>query len=168
MNGGWVSDAHDHFAFLVGVLWRLACLCARRYWCRLYSMDYVPQGQWMGPMNDLQVLIEQMVSDISGQAVRLKGLRLRQFLGWLGAHSSKVKVGTESDELVGKKIVLDVSMDWNENFEVHLKTNLKVWFESLPMQGLLWEYHLILDEIAWWRDLDARRLMMILRSEEKK
>jgi len=122
----------------------------------------------MGPMNDLQVLIEQMAVDISGQVVRLDDLRLRLFLGWLGAHSSKVKVGTESDELVGKKVLLDVTMDRNGNFEERLKTNLKVWFASLSMQGLLWEYHLILDEITWWRDLDARRLMMILRSEEKK
>jgi hypothetical protein len=36
------------------------------------------------------------------------------------------------------------------------------------MQGLLWEYHLILNEIAWWRDLDPRRLSMILGSEAGK
>jgi hypothetical protein len=43
-----------------------------------------------------------------------------------------------------------------------------MWIESLPMQELLREYHLILDEIAWWRNLDARRLSMIMRSEVRK
>ena len=122
----------------------------------------------MEPMNDLQVLIEQIAVDISGQAVRLDDLRLRLFLGWLGAHSSKVKLSDESAEPDGKMVLLDITMDREANIEEHLKINLKKWFESLPMHGLLWEYHLILGEITWWRDLDARRLMMVLRSEEKK
>ena len=37
----------------------------------------------MGTMNDMQVLIEQMVSDISSQAVRLDEVRLQKFLEWL-------------------------------------------------------------------------------------
>jgi hypothetical protein len=79
-----------------------------------------------------------------------------------------VKFAGESSELVGKQVLLDVAMDREANMEEHLKLNLKRWFESLPMQRLLWEYRLILGEITWWRDLDARRLLMILRSEEKK
>jgi hypothetical protein len=32
------------------------------------------------------------------------------------------------------------------------------WFSRLPAEGLDWEYHLILSEIAWWRDLDESTL----------
>lgn len=122
----------------------------------------------MEPMNDLQILIEQMAVDISGQAVRLEDLRLHLFLDWLGAHSSKVKFSGESAEPDGKRVLFNIAMEREANIEEHLKPNLIEWLESLPMHGLLWEYHLILGEITWWRDLDARRLMMILRSEEKK
>jgi hypothetical protein len=161
MNGGWVSHDRDPSAFLVGILWRLACFCARRYWCRLYSLGDVPQGQWMEPMNDMHILIEQMISDICDQAIRLDDLRLRMFLNWLGAHGSKIKTITKSDEQPDKRIEFQSDGRMDEC----LKNGLRNWFESLSMQGLLWEYHLILNEIAWWRDLDPRRLAMILKSE---
>lgn len=168
MNGGWVSDGHNHSAFLGGILWRPARMCGCKCGHPLFSLDHIPKGQWMEPMNDLQVLIEQMAVDIFGQAMRLDDLRLRLFLGWLGSHSSKVKFARESAEPDGKRVLLDIAMDREANIEEHLKLNLKTWFASLPLQGMLWEYHIILGEITWWRDLDPRRLIMILRSEEMK
>lgn len=121
----------------------------------------------MGSMNDLQSLIDQMSVDISSQAVQLDDLRLPRFLAWLSAHSIKVKIATNANESNGNQVPLDVALDQEATIEDRLKLNLKTWFESLPLRGLLWEYHLILDEIAWWRDLDPHRLNMILRPEEK-
>jgi len=118
-------------------------------------------------MNDLQSLIDQMAVDISSQATQLDDLRLPRFLAWLSAHSIKVKVATDANESNGNQVPLDVALDREANIEDRLKLNLRTWFESLPLQGLLWEYHLILDEIAWWRDLDPHRLNMILRPKEK-
>ena len=118
-------------------------------------------------MNDMQILIEQMVSDISGQAVRLDDLRLQLFLNWLNAHSNKVKTITILDGQVGEQIQMDVAVRDTESIAERLKTGLRGWFACLPMQGLLWEYHIILDEITWWRDLDHHRLVMIMGSEER-
>ena len=112
-------------------------------------------------MNDMQILIEQMVSDISGQAVRLDDLRLQLFLNWLNAHSNKVKTITILDGQVGEQIQMDVAVRDTESIAELLKTGLREWFACLPMQGLLWEYHIILDEITWWRDLDPSRLVMM-------
>lgn len=100
----------------------------------------------MEPMNEL---IEQMVTDISGQARRLDPLRLGLFLAWLGAHSARVKTARLPQGGV----------------EEGLKPALRSWFESLSMQGMLWEYRLVLDEIAWWRDLDTRRLHTLPKSQ---
>ena len=118
----------------------------------------------MEPMNDMHILIEQMTSDISGQAIRLDDLRLRMFLNWLNAHGSKIKTITKSDGQPGKRIEFQSDGRMDEC----LKNGLRPWLESLTTQGLLWEYHLILNEIAWWRDLDPRRLSMILGSEAGK
>ena len=111
----------------------------------------------MGTMNDMQVLIEQMVSDISSQAVRLDEVRLHKFLEWLKSHSSKVKTV--------EQVLFEVAVHDEGSIDDRLKNVLKGWLESLPMPGLLWEYHLLLNEIAWWRDLDPRTLARILRSE---
>jgi hypothetical protein len=121
----------------------------------------------MGPMNDLQSLIDQMAVDISSQAAQLDDLRLPRFLAWLSAHSIKVKIAADANESIGNQVPMDVTLDQEATIEERLKLNLKTWFESLPLRGLLWEYRLILDEIAWWRDLDPHRLNMILRPEEK-
>ena len=118
-------------------------------------------------MNDLQSLIDQMAVDISSQAAQMDDLRLPRFLAWLSAHSIKVKIATNANESNGNQVPMDVALDQEATIEERLKLNLKTWFESLPLRGLLWEYHLILDEIAWWRDLDPHRLNMILRPEEK-
>jgi hypothetical protein len=111
----------------------------------------------MGTMNDMQVLMEQMVSDISSQAVRLDEVRLQKFLEWLKSHSCRVKT-------VGQAHV-EVGVHGDGSMDDRLKNGLRGWFESLSMQGLLSEYRLLLDEIAWWRDLDPRTLTRILRSE---
>ena len=105
----------------------------------------------------MQVLIEQMVSDIFSQAVRLDEVRLHKFLEWLRSHTSKVKT-------VGQ-VQVEVVLHGERRIDDRLKNSLKGWLESLPTPGLLWEYRLLLNEIAWWHDLDPRTLTRILRSE---
>lgn len=105
-------------------------------------------------MTDMQILIEQIVADISTGASRLGEVRLRLFLKWLRAHSSKVK---EAEQAHMEEAIQDQGM-----IDDRLKNGLKLWFESLPVPGLLWEYHLILDEINWWRILDDRVLLRML------
>jgi len=43
----------------------------------------------MGSMNDLKELLDQMMVDISSQALRLDDVRLRLFLNWLNTRSRK-------------------------------------------------------------------------------
>jgi hypothetical protein len=71
-------------------------------------------------------------------------------MDWLTAHSveMKVSVGNNCDQEL-------------------FKTALKTWLRSLPVPSLLWEYRTISFEIGWWRDLDPRRLDMILMSEAR-
>ena len=109
----------------------------------------------MGTMNDMQVLIEQMVSDISSQAARLDEVRLQKFLEWLKSHSSKVKAVRQSP--------IEFVMQENVNLMDSLMNGLKIWLDSLPLPGLLWEYHLVLNEIAWWGELGEQSLAMILK-----
>ncbi len=117
-------------------------------------------------MNEWKELLDQMAEDISGQVLRLDDVRLQLFLNWLNAHSSKVQSAFLAP---GQTLIqLDGVLLRQGDMEERLRSGLKTWFESLPMQGLLWEYHLILDEIAWWHNLDARRLKMILKSEAGK
>ena len=94
----------------------------------------------------MQILIEQLISDISGQAARLDEIRLQMFLTWLAAHSSQVKTGEQ----------VEVAVPEAGSIADRLRIGLKGWFESLPLQGLLWEYRLLLEEIDWLSDLDLR------------
>jgi hypothetical protein len=105
-------------------------------------------------MTDMQLLVEQIVADISTGASRLGEVRLRLFLKWLRAHRSKVK---EAEQAHMEEAIQDQGM-----IDDRLKNGLKLWFESLPVPGLLWEYHLTLDEINWWRILDDRVLLRML------
>jgi hypothetical protein len=105
-------------------------------------------------MTDIQILIEQIVEDISNGASRLGEVRLRLFLKWLRAHSSKVK---EAEQAHMKEAIQDQG-----RIDDRLMNGLKLWFESLPIPGLLWEYHLILNEINWWRIVDDRVLLRML------
>lgn len=96
-------------------------------------------------MNDLELWIGQMVAEISRQARELDPVRLGWFLDWLCAHTAQVNAG-----LLEQGALLE-----------RLQPALRAWFMSLSMQGMLWEYRLLLDEIAWWRELDDLRLRLL-------
>ena len=91
-------------------------------------------------MDEIQISIEQMASGVASQAFQLEPPRLRLFLDWLISHSSMVR-GSES-----------IQLETYDREQVELK--LTTWFQSLPANGLAWEYRLLLGEITWWRDLD--------------
>src|SRR5262245_8590325 len=113
-------------------------------------------------MEDKQVLIEQMVSDISNQAVHLDEIRLQLFLNWLKTHSCKTPSMSCPDGQAGKQTQVD-STAWFEGVvDEHFQNSFRTWLKFLPIQNMLWEYHLILGEIVWWRELDSCRLTMIL------
>ena len=155
MKGGWVFDDRGGFAISVGGMWRTACLCRDLYRRFVFCLAFVPQRQRMGSMSDMDVLIEQMVSDLSTQAFQLEDRRLQLFLNWLMDHSSEMKTS------LGKFEPGSGDVDMQERFRSALKT----WLPSLPPQGLLWEYQTITGEIQWWRDLDPSRWKMIVRSD---
>jgi hypothetical protein len=134
-------------------------------WAFFIQPGGCPPRQQMGSMNDMQFLIDQMVSDIFSQAVRLDDSRLHLFLNWLNAHSRQMKTITGADRQTWQQPQMDVEVLCKERLEESFKNGLRGWFESLPFPGLLWEHHLILDEIICWYALDPRRLIMILRSE---
>jgi hypothetical protein len=113
----------------------------------------------MGSMNDMNVLIEQMVLDIVTQAYQLDDLRLRMFLNWLAAHSGSMKI------LTGNILDMDIAVLRGSDMQEGFQSALKTWLESLPAQGMLWEYRTISFEIAWWRNLAPVRLKMIVESE---
>lgn len=113
----------------------------------------------MGSMSDVDVLIEQMVLDIGTQAWRLDDLRLRMFLNWLMAHNSELKIS------LGNALDADPALLRSVEMQERFQSALKTWLESLPVQGLLWEYQTITGEIRWWRDLDPFRLKMITKTE---
>lgn len=155
MNGGWDSDDCNRVAFISGALRRFAGLCNGVRGYPVFCLAYVPQGQRMGSMSDWKILIEQMVLDISRQAFQLDDLCLPLFLNWLTTHNGKAR----------DAIQMDIAAIRRADAEEQFKLALKAWLGSLPAQGLLWEYRLLLDEVAWWRDLDPHRLLMILKSE---
>ena len=159
MKGGWVSDDGDDLAFSVGGVWRFACLRIDVYWRYLFRLANVPARQWMGSMSELNVLIEQMVLDIGTQMYQLDDLRLRMFLNWLAAHSGRLKV------ITGNVLDMDITVLRGTDLQEGFKSALKTWLESLPAQGMLWEYRTISVEIVWWRNLDPVRLKLIAESE---
>lgn len=159
MKGGWVSDDGDDLAFSVGDVWRFACLRIDVYWRYLFRLENVPARQWMGSMSELNVLIDQMVLDIGTHVFQLDDPRLRMFLNWLAAHSGSMKV------LAGNVLDMDIAVLRGSDMQEGFKSALKTWLESLPAQGMLWEYRTISFEIAWWRNLDPVRLKMIVESE---
>lgn len=116
----------------------------------------------MGSMNDLNVLIEQMVTEIWSRAYQLDDPRLGMFLHWLSTHSVEMK-RTSGDFLDMDHIALRGLV-----IEEHFKLALRGWLQSIPVRGLLWEYGTVTAEIDWWRDLDPHRLNMILKPKEKK
>ena len=109
----------------------------------------------MGAMSKLDVLIEQMVSDLSTQTFQLEERRLRLFLNWLMDHGSEMKGSLGAFE----------PGSGDADMQVRFQSALKTWLQSLPAQGLLWEYRTITGEIHWWRDLDPSRWKMIIKTE---
>ena len=87
----------------------------------------------MGSMNDMNVLIEQMVAEVSTQVFQLEDRRLRLFLNWLMDHSCEMKVSLGS---------LDAGIGRTELKKCFMSA-FKTWLQSLPAQGLLWEYQTI-------------------------
>jgi hypothetical protein len=110
-------------------------------------------------MQDIHGVIDQMVSYISIQAARLDQVRFQMFLQWLKSHSSAVRNAEQNP--------IDVELRQKEHVNEQLMHGLKIWFESLPVIGLLWEYELILTEIHWWRALDERSLARILKADDE-
>ena len=161
MKGGWGSDDGNDIAFSVGGMWRFVCLHIDLYWSYLFGLENVPARQRMGSMSELNVLIEQMVLDIGTQMYQLDDLRLRMFLNWLAAHSGRLKA------ITGNVLDLDIAVFRGTDMQEGFKSALKTWLESLPAQGMLWEYRTISFEIAWWRNLDPVRLKMIVESETR-
>lgn len=113
----------------------------------------------MGSMSDLDVLIEQMVTEIWGRAYQLDDLRLQLFLGWLTTHSIEMK-RTFGDFLDLDRIALRGLIT-----EGQFRLDLMKWLQSIPVNGLLWEYTTVITEIDWWRDLDPYRLKTITTSD---
>lgn len=109
--------------------------------------------------SELDVLIEQMVSEIGTQAWQLDVPRLRMFLDWLMSHSSEMK------GLVGKVMDTDPALLRTIGGQEQFQSALTTWLPSLPVQGLLWEYQTIIGEIRWWHDLDPSRWKMIIKTE---
>lgn len=110
-------------------------------------------------MSDLDVLIEQMVTEIWGRAYQLDDLRLQLFLKWLTRHSIEMK-RTFGDFLDLDQVALRGLIT-----EGQFRLDLRKWLQSIPVKGLLWEYETVITEIDWWRDLDSYRLQTITTSD---
>ena len=110
-------------------------------------------------MSELNVVTDQIVFDVGTHVFHLDDPRGRVWLNWLAAHSSNMKV------LAGNVFDMDMAVLRGTDLQEGIKSALKTWLESLPAQGMLWEYRTISFEIAWWRNLDPVRLKMIVESE---
>lgn len=93
-------------------------------------------------MNEQPPRIADMVAEILAHLPALDTNRRQMFFRWLRAHH----LGTCFAD-------------------ANLQDRLTEWFGALPVEGLIWEYHLILSEIAWWRDLDEPSLAEFMGSE---
>jgi hypothetical protein len=105
---------------------------------------------------DMQLSVSQIATQIVAQATSLNSVRRKLFLEWLQAHSSRVGCVERS------QFEMTAANQQEESFWNHMKSALMTWFESLPAAGVLWEYRLILSELAWWRALDGQSLGMIM------
>lgn len=155
MKDGWASDDRGDVASSVGGMWWIARLRPDLCWHFVFRLAHVAAWKRMGAMSELDVLIEQMVSDLSTQTFQLEERRLRLFLNWLMDHSSEMKGSIETF----------ASGSGDADMQERFRSALKTWLQSLPVQGLLWEYQTITGEIHWWRDLDPSRWKMIIKTE---
>ena len=101
-------------------------------------------------MSDLDLLVGQMSTDIQDLALQLDDVRLGLFLNWLAAHNRKIKTNAGMLREAGGEF----------------KPVVHAWLASLSVQGMLWEYRLIMDEIVWWQELAPHRLDKILKPED--
>ena len=159
MGGTWVSDGSNDFAFSMGAVWWILGLRLDLYGRFIFRLALVPQRQWMGPMNDPEVLIDRMVSEIAIQIWQLDDMRMHRFFNWLTAHRVEMK------DLLGTIREVDMSTFRGCEGQTRFRVALKTWMQSLPVRGLLWEYRTLSAEIGWWRDLDPLRLKTIAGSK---
>ena len=109
---------------------------------------------------ECNALIDPALSGICNQARALSGIRLTMFLEWLTPHRHTLNPEGPSAEEIA-------SRDWAQ-VEVHLRAVLGTWFVSLSLPGLLWEYHLVLTEIGYWREIGPQQLEGVLEAERKR
>lgn len=95
--------------------------------------------------------LDEMVAEISRQALQLDEIRLSMFLQWLQNHSPGIRIQSPCHS----------QPTYPSNIRHDLETNIRQWLDAFPLSGQLWEYHLVLTEIAWWGDLDCARLTKI-------
>ena len=112
-------------------------------------------------MEDFQNLVDQVVLAICIKARGLDEVRYRLFADWLKAHSAQVNV-VSCDTVEEPIAIKDKGCS-----EDRLMNGLNVWFKSLSVRGLLWEYQLIMGEINWWRGVDELSLASILKAEKE-
>lgn len=157
MTDGWGFDDRDNPAWSF-IVWRHRYgVCLYRPRSLFSGLGILPAGYTLVAMENMDILIEQMISEISSRAVRLDDIRLKKFLEWLNTFSSKVRIV--------EQFHMEVAVHSEGAIEDRLRDGLKQWLESLSIQNLLLEYRLILDEISWWHDLDPHSLSRILKSE---
>ncbi len=109
----------------------------------------------------MQLTVSQIAAQIAAQTTSLEAMKRRCFLEWLQAHSSGVGLLGQS------RFDLTEADQDDEIFENHLKGALIIWLDSLPAGGVIWEYGLILHELAWWRALDEESLGLILNTTDR-
>ena len=110
----------------------------------------------------MKTLIDQIAFEISIQVERLDEIRRQSFLTWLHAHQ-RIVLADQQRSLVGM-----VGTDFLTEVNSPLKNSLIAWLELLPLQSLLIEYRLILEEISWWHGLEANTFTdWILRNNRK-
>ena len=86
--------------------------------------------------------IAEMVAEIMARMPALDAHRRQMLFRWLQAHHSGAYIT-----------------------DANVSNHLHKWFGKLPAEGIDWEYHLILSEIAWWRDLDESSLAQFMAME---
>lgn len=94
-------------------------------------------------MPHTQPWLPQMVEKLCAQVNTLGESRRRGFLDWLENHHP-----------AGGPFSLE-----------RLAFQLETWLASLDPRGLARELGLLLEEIAWWRDLPEARLECLLRKD---
>jgi hypothetical protein len=88
-----------------------------------------------------QLTVAEMLEEIQARYETLDPGRRYMFIEWLRAHSSRVKAVASVCE------------------------GLDSWFESMQSQNRRSEYHLIISEIDWWKNLDEQSLTRIMLAD---